>query len=213
MSEILAPGEIDKIIEAVISHGIGWILAFVFVSMFIENVFPPYPGDVAIFAAGFVAGSSELAVEPVLVLSILGSISSIMLVYALSRRYGRSIFESRRIRFLDSSRMRDIERWFEKWGNAVLVASRFLPGTRFLIVVTAGIGNVAAWRMALFSSISVVAWNSLVVLLAYFLHRNWEKVYEILKTYNQVALVIVIVIVGFYIVIRIRKRRRRVSRQ
>ncbi len=213
MSEILAPGEVDRIVEAVTAHGIGWILLFVFASMFIENVFPPYPGDVAIFVAGFVAGSSELAVGPVLLISILGSISSIMLVYALSRKYGRSIFESRRIRFLDSNRMGDIEQWFEKWGNAVLVASRFLPGTRFLIVITAGIGNVAAWRMALFSSISVVAWNSLVVLVAYFLHRNWEKVYEILTTYNQVALVIGIVIIGFYIVSRIRRRRRRASRQ
>jgi len=210
MSDFLAPGEIDRIVETITSHGVGWILFFVFISMFIENVFPPYPGDVAIFGAGFVAGSSDLSIGPVLVISILGSLSSLMLMYALARRYGRSMFESKRFRFLDMSKMGIIEKWFARWGNLVLLASRFLPGTRFFIIVSAGIGNVGALRMLSYSGISVIVWNSCVVLSAYFLHKNWERVYDILSAYNQVALIVVIIAVVAYVVIRIKNRRKRV---
>ena len=208
MNDFISPGQIDEVIELVTRHGTGWILAFVFFSMFAENVFPPYPGDAVIFAAGFISGSGKMSVAPLLVLSIIGSVASIMVVYAFGRRYGRAIFERRFLRFLGPDNLPKIEAWFSKHGTRLILASRFLAGTRALIVLSAGIGKISASRMLLFSTLSVIVWNCLVILSAYHLHNNWEAVYEIFSTYNRAVFVIIIVVVAYFIIRGFIRRRR-----
>ncbi len=209
MSDIISPGHIDEVIRLVTSHGTGWILAFVFFSMFVENIFPPYPGDAVIFAAGFISGSGKLSVEPLLILSIIGSVASIMVVYAIGRKYGRAIFEKRLLKFLGPDNLPRIESWFSKYGDIILLASRFLAGTRSLITLSAGVGKISAPRMAIFSTLSVIIWNFLIILSAYHLRSNWETVYRIFSTYNKAVFVIVILVIVFFIVRAIIRRRHR----
>lgn len=206
MSDFISPGQIDEVIALVTRHGAGWILAFVFFSMFVENVFPPFPGDTVIFAAGFISGADSLSLPPLILVSVLGSIASILVVYLVGKRYGRALFEKGKLRFLQPEKLPRIEGWYRKYGNALLLASRFLPGTRFLIVLTAGIGRVPIVRMSVLSGISVLLWNSMVILSAYYLHSNWEKVYAVFRTYNRVVLILIALALLFYIVTRIRRR-------
>ena len=206
MSDLISPGQIDEVIALVTQHGTGWILAFVFFSMFVENVFPPYPGDTVIFAAGFISGSDSLSLPPLILVSVLGSIASILVVYLVGRRYGRALFEKRKLGFLHPEKLPRIEGWYRKYGNALLLASRFLPGTRFLIVLTAGIGRVPIARMSVLSGISVLIWNSMVILSAYYLHSNWKRVYDVFTTYNKVILVVIVLALLFYIFTRIVRR-------
>jgi len=210
MSDILSPGNIEDVIGIVTSHGTGWILLFVLVSMFIENIFPPYPGDAAIFAAGFIAGSGKVSVMPVLILSMIGSIASIMVLHAIGWRYGKRIFAGKFLRFLKPESLPRIESWFQKYGNTVLVASRFLAGTRALIALSAGVGRVGHWRMLILSGISVIIWNCLVILSAYSLQNHWQSVYDILSTYNRAVFVVVIaailVFAGYKLTRRLRSR-------
>ena len=208
MNEFISPGQIDEVIDLVTRHGTGWILAFVFFSMFVENVFPPYPGDAVIFAAGFISGSGKMSVAPLLVLSIIGSVASIMVVYAVGRRYGRAIFERRLLKSLGPDNLPRIESWFSRYGARLILASRFLAGTRALIALSAGVGRISAPRMAFFSTLSVIVWNCLVILSAYHLHSNWEVVYEIFSTYNRAVFVVVIAVVAFFVIRGFVRRRR-----
>ena len=206
MSELISPGRIDEVIALVTSHGAGWILAFVFFSMFVENVFPPYPGDTVIFAAGFISGSDSLSLPPLIFVSVVGSITSILVVYLVGRKYGRAMFGKSKLRFLHPEKLPKIEGWYRKYGNTLLLASRFLPGTRFLIVLTAGIGKVPIVRMSVLSGISVLLWNSMVILSAYYLHSNWETVYAVFRTYNHVIMILIALALLLYIVTRIVRR-------
>jgi membrane protein DedA with SNARE-associated domain len=199
MSDFISPGQIDEVIALVTRLGTGWILLFVFASMFIENVFPPYPGDAVIFAAGFISGSGELNVPFLIAVSVLGSISSILIVYYVGRRYGRSLFERRKLGFLHPERLPRIESWFQKYGDYLLLGSRFLAGTRALVVLTAGIGGVKTVRMTILSGISVVIWNCMVILSAHYLHNNWEAVYVVFSTYNRIILGAVVILVTLYV--------------
>ncbi len=200
MNDFISPGQIDEVMALVTRLGAGWILLFVFASMFVENVFPPYPGDAVIFAAGFISGSGKLNVPLLILISVLGSLSSIMIVYSVGRRYGRSLVEKRRLRFLRPERLPRIETWFGKYGDFLLLASRFLAGTRALVAISAGIGRVSAARMAVLSGISVVIWNCMVILSAYYLHNNWEAVYGVFSTYNRAILVAVVLVAALYAV-------------
>jgi membrane protein DedA with SNARE-associated domain len=208
MSDFISPGQIDEVIALVTKHGTGWILAFVFFSMFMENVFPPYPGDAVIFAAGFISGSGRISVPPLVFVSVLGSLASILVVYMIGRRYGRALFERRRLKFLQPERLDRIEGWFQKYGSTLLLASRFLAGTRSPIAFTAGIGGVRIVRMTILSGISVLIWNCLVILSAFYLQSNWERVYDVFTTYNKVILIVIVLALLFYIGTRIVRRYR-----
>jgi membrane protein DedA with SNARE-associated domain len=208
MSDFISPGQIDEVIALVTRHGTGWILLFVFASMFIENIFPPYPGDAVIFAAGFISGSGKLGVPLLVVVSVVGSIASILVVYLVGRRYGRALCEKGRLRFLRPEKLPRIEGWFQRYGTALLLASRFLAGTRSLVALSAGIGGVGIIRMAVFSGISVLIWNCLVILSAHHLRSNWEAVYGVFSTYNRAILVAVALLVVLYVVKRVIRRLR-----
>jgi len=209
MTEFIAPGQIDEIIESVTLHGTGWILAVVVFSMFVENIFPPYPGDAVIFAAGFISGSGKLSVYPVILLSIVASLSSIMLAYWIGRRYGRSVLENRKLRFLGKVDIPKLEGWLGRYGVGILIVSRFLAGARAMITVLAGVGGVSPARMAFYSGVSVVIWNNLVILSAYYLNRNWEAVYDVLSTYNTIVFTLVVFAAAVYVTTRIVKARQR----
>jgi membrane protein DedA with SNARE-associated domain len=209
MSDLISPGQVDEVIALVTRHGAGWILAFVFLSMFIENVFPPYPGDAVIFAAGFISGSGKLSVPPLIVVSVLGSILSIILVFMVGRKYGRALFEKRKMRFLHPEKLPRIEGWFARYGSALLLGSRFMAGTRTLVALAAGIGGVRTVRMTVLSGISVLIWNGLVILSAHYLHSHWEKVYGVFATYNRVILVVIGLALVFFISRWIVRRQRR----
>ena len=199
MSDFLSPGRIEEVMDLVTSLGAGWILVLVFVSMFVENVFPPYPGDAVLFAAGFIAGSGIVSIPFLIAVSVLGSISSILIVYWLGRRFGRSLFRTKKLGFLHPERLPKIENWFARYGDFLLLASRFLAGTRSLIILSAGIGGIKTARMAILSGISVIVWNCMVILSAYYLHSNWEAVYDIFSTYNRVVLIIIVCIAVCYL--------------
>ena len=206
MNDFISPGQIDEVIGLVTRHGTGWILAFVFFSMFMENVFPPYPGDAVIFAAGFISGSGQISAPPLVLVSVLGSLASIMVVYMIGRRYGRALFEKRKLRFLQPERLDRIEGWFQQYGSILLLVSRFLAGTRSPIALTAGIGGVRMIRMTILSGISVLIWNCLVILSAFYLHSHWEKVYDVFTTYNKVILIVIVLVLLLFIVRTIVRR-------
>src|SRR5262245_34874436 len=60
-------------------------------------------------------------------------------LYAVARRWGRSLLRTRWIgRILDPTRLAASERWFAKRGAWAVVACRVLPGTRLPTYLAAG---------------------------------------------------------------------------
>jgi len=60
--------------------------------------------------------------------------------------------------------------------------------------------------MTVLSGNTVIMWNSLIILSAYFLKSNWEAVYNILMTYNRVIFAIVVIAICAFIIFKIVRR-------
>ena len=75
-------------VDWVLSLGVFWIYATVVVASFIENIFPPFPGDTVTIVGAALATTGRL--DPVMVFfgAWLGGIISIMLIYWFGRRHG-----------------------------------------------------------------------------------------------------------------------------
>ncbi len=198
----------DEILNMVAGHSAIWIYMFVLVSMIIENFFPPYPGDTCIFICGVYAAGGNASWTSIYILSIVGTLISVMGLYYVGRTQGRVVLSSHRARWLGVRRLDHVEMWFEKYHDKVLLASRWLTGVRALIALLAGIGRVPAWRMLIYSTISTITWNFLVLYLAKRLRQDWAVIDRILATYNQIIIVVVLLVVGFIIYKIIARRRR-----
>jgi membrane protein DedA with SNARE-associated domain len=206
METILA--ETDQIFEMIAGHSPLWIYVFVFISMTIENFFPPYPGDVTIFLCGVYAAGGHASWTLVYLLSLAGTMTSVMALYYLGHKRGRAILANNKLRFLGLNRQEKLESWFSRWGEKLLLVSRFLAGTRALLALLAGIGNVRPWRMFLYSLISAAAFNFLILYLALVLRRDWQKIDSVLSTYNIVLWIagaVLVLIIGGRILLRRRK--------
>jgi membrane protein DedA with SNARE-associated domain len=205
--------DLDRLAEIVLDPGIPPLLIYacVFLSCILESFFPPWPTDVLVLYAGFLAGRGQLEQGLVLVIAILGTQTGVMAVFWLARRWGPAIFLSGFGRFVHAHRLQQLERWFGRWGVPAVAISRFFPGVRALVMPAAGLARFSAWKVLWWAGLSVVAWNTLVVGLGVLAgtHVDWAR--QVLMGYNAVALCAVAVAVAGTAVVLVRRARTRRS--
>lgn len=186
---------------AIISgYGGIWIYGFVFVAGIIENIFPPFPGDSILFAGGVLATAGAVMWPLILICGVCGNVLGAMTVYWFGYSKGRHYFITHHGRLIDEARLHRIEDWFEKYGVRIIVVSRFLTGIRSGIALCAGLGEVPAIKMLLYTTLSTLLWNGLIITLALLLGSNWDAISEFSGLYNRVVIgLLAIVAIGWAI--------------
>jgi membrane protein DedA with SNARE-associated domain len=177
----------------------------VFISAFIENIFPPFPGDIITLVGAFLAGYSELGYIPLFVFVVAGGMSGAMLLYYLGRTKGRSFFIKYDHSYLKVDNLHRIESWFKKWGFLVLLLSRFIAGFRSVVAISAGIGGVPTPRMAFFTLISFCLWNTFLIGGMFLLRSNWQELVGFIGSYNTAVIIISALVITIWLVIIYRK--------
>ena len=203
---------LDHLAEFVLDPGIPplAIYAVIFLSCILESFFPPWPTDVLVLYAAFLAGRGQLKQGFVLALAILGTQIGVMAVFWLARHWGPALLAGGFGRLFHADRLAQLERWFGRYGVPAVAISRFFPGIRALVMPAAGLARYSAWKVLWWAGLSVVAWNTLVVGLGVLAgtHLEWAK--QVLVGYNTVALgVMGASLIGAGVVLFCRARARR----
>jgi membrane protein DedA with SNARE-associated domain len=194
------------------------ILFFVFLSAFLENVFPPYPGDTVLVFSGFVAARGSL--HPALSFlggfagSVLGGVMMfflghrfLLLFRELARKWTRPEFLGRMAREMSSAEsMARVEYWFNRYGLLFVLFSRFSAGIRFFVTILAGIVNVRFPGFLLAFSGGVLIWNGLLFAGGFSIGQNWELVLEYLRLYNKALLALGIAAFCGWLIWRLARR-------
>ena len=177
-----------------------WIYITLFLFAFIENVFPPSPSDLVIVIGGTLVGTGDLNFILSLIFATLGSITGFMLMFYIGSTVDKKVIHSGRFRFIPINSIEKVEIWFRKYGYMVIVANRFMPGTRAVISFFAGISNLESKKTTLLCFISALAWNIIMLYLGFIFGDNVAKVDEYLTTYSNIVIVITILIILFFVV-------------
>jgi membrane protein DedA with SNARE-associated domain len=197
------------LLELISTRGAIWFYLFLYASCVTEGLFPPYPGDTVILLGGFFASLGKLDFFLVFFLSSAGSLTAAMILYYLGQKKGRKIFSQGKI--LNLKLLEKIEGWFKRWGEKVILASRFLTGIRSGVALTAGVGNVRPKIMVIYSLISIFLWNGLIIVTAAIFEKNWRALYRFLILYNRIVLtllgVAIIVVLIYYFIKRKKKEK------
>lgn len=189
---------LEDIIAYINSLSPFWVYSVLFVFSFIENVFPPSPSDlVVVFGASLIAGSnSEISFIPVLFITSLGSSMGFMLMYYVGKVFGEKVIRLGKLKFISKESIENTDRWFSKYGYKLIIANRFMPGTRSVISFFSGIAELDFWKTFIFATISAFAWNAIIVYLGVILGNNIQLIDKYMTTYSNVVLTVTVVVLS-----------------
>ncbi|MCB0280787.1 MAG: DedA family protein [Calditrichaeota bacterium] len=174
----------------------------------VENIFPPAPGDaITVFGASLV-GTGHLSFIGVLMATTIGSLMGFMSYYFVGLKLERSFIESGKLKFISKEGFENAEKWFDKYGYGIVLANRFLSGIRSIISLFCGISQLDVKRVALYSTISALVWNSLLITAGMLLGQNWEKIKDYLASYAQIITALIILAVIVFLIRKLMMKRK-----
>lgn len=179
----------------------------IFLLMFLESTFFPFPSEIIMIPAGYLAYKGEMNVYIVVLAGILGSVAGALFNYYLAMHFGRAfILRYGKYFFIKEETLDKLEAFFLKHGELSTFNGRLIPGIRQLISLPAGLARMNLWTFSFYSAFGAGIWVIVLVSLGYLLGSNEELISEYLQTATLIALLCVILITLFYIV---RNKRRK----
>jgi membrane protein DedA with SNARE-associated domain len=174
---------------------------------FIENLFPPSPSDIAIVIAGSLIIHGTINFFMALILSTLGSEIGFMVLYYVGLQTDRKIIRAGKLKFISQEAVIKAELWFTKYGYALILCNRFLSGIRAVISFFAGLAELNMKRTFIYSTISAVAWNGILLGLGIFFGYNLSLIDRFLVNYSYGILFVAAMIAIYFLVKYLLKRK------
>ncbi|NLA15234.1 MAG: DedA family protein [Bacteroidales bacterium] len=149
--------------------------------MTIESSFIPFPSEIVVPPAAYMAAAGELNVFLVVLSATVGALAGALINYGLAVWIGRPIvykFVNSRLGracLLDEPKMIKAENYFVRYGNLSTLVGRLVPGVRQLISIPAGLAKMPMGRFILYTSLGAGAWNVILAVIGYSLHSVIPK--------------------------------------
>ena len=157
-----------------------WGLLFIFVFMTIESSFVPFPSEVVMIPAGFLAargemgiGSPILAVWVAIAVGVAGSLAGAFVNYYLALWVGKPFLEKYgKWFFLKPAALERACEVFNKYGAATTFVCRMVPAIRQLISIPAGIARMPLGSFTLFTGLGAGVWTAILAFVGYGLGKS-----------------------------------------
>lgn len=189
--------------------------------MAVESSFVPFPSEVVIPPAVYVAanpeGKSGMKIWLVVLFGTLGALLGALINYFLSRWLGRPIIYA----FVDSKwghmlqlsgeKMERAEKYFNEHGVVSTLVGRLIPVIRQLISIPAGLSKMNIWAFMLYTTLGALVWNCVLALLGWLAYQAADP--SVIERYSSLLSYVIIgvfvVAVGYFAVRYFIKKRKK----
>ena len=184
--------------------------------MAVESSFIPFPSEVVIPPAAFVAGQPESVLcttgnYPVDVLLIvlfgtLGAMIGAIINYGLSVWLGRLIiykFADSKLGhmcLLSSEKLQRAEEYFREKGNVSTFIGRFIPGIRQLISIPAGLSRMHFGSFLWWTFLGAFIWNCILAALGYVAAGQMDRIKEYSHELSVAILILFGLVVAYFVI-------------
>ena len=167
-------------LDAIAALAPTWGLLFIFVFMAIESSFVPFPSEVVMIPAGFLAARGEMGIgSPILsvwvaiAVGVTGSLAGAFVNYYLALWVGKPFLEKYgKWFFLKPAALERACEVFNKYGAATTFVCRMVPAIRQLISIPAGIARMPLGSFTLFTALGAGVWTAILVFVGYGLGKT-----------------------------------------
>lgn len=192
-----------RVIAALGEWGVGLLT-------FVETVFPPIPSEVVLPLAGVLAGTGDLDLVLLVVLSTVGAYLGALVLYGLGAWAGleRSIGWLARLPLVDREDFERAAGWFSRHGRSAVFFGRFIPGVRSLISLPAGAERMPLLAFSVFTIVGSGLWNGLLISAGALLGSQYHLVDQWSGYLDYLVYAAFAGVLAFLVVRRLRRRRR-----
>ncbi len=176
--------------------------------MFLESSFFPFPSEVVMPPAGYLAWKGEMSLPLVILAGIAGSILGALFNYWLAVKLGRPfLLKYGKYFFISQESIDKADKFFQKHGHVSTLVGRLLPVIRQYISLPAGIARMPMKTFLLFTTIGAGAWVIILTLAGYLLGEHQDLLKEYLHVITLACVGLAVIIAGGYICI-VRRRKK-----
>lgn len=166
---------LGQAIDWVLATVDGWGYAGIVVMMAIESSFIPFPSEIAMIPAGYLAAQGRM--DPVLatLAGVGGSLIGALVNYLLAFHFGRPVVE--RIAswfFVGRDKLDSADRFFARHGEITTFVGRLIPVIRQLISLPAGFARMKVAKFLLYTGLGAGLWSAVLVGIGYWVGANEE---------------------------------------
>jgi membrane protein DedA with SNARE-associated domain len=178
----------------------------IFIMMFLESSFFPFPSEVVMIPAGYLAYKGEMNLALAVICGIAGSLAGALFNYYLALKFGRA-FLARYGKYvlIKEQTLEKMEDFFAKHGHISTFSGRLIPAVRQYISLPAGLARMDLLRFSIYTSLGAGIWVAILALLGYYIGHNEALLKEYLHTIIISILVLLVVGAIFYIRLQIKK--------
>jgi len=207
---------IDKLITWYSAH---MNYASITALMAVESSFIPFPSEVVIPPAAFVAGQPDsvlcatgnypLDVLIIILFGTLGAMIGAIINYGLSVWLGRIIiykFADSKLGhmcLLSSEKLEKAEAYFREKGNISTFIGRFIPGIRQLISIPAGLSRMHFGAFLWWTFLGAFVWNCILAALGYLAAGQMDRIKEYSHELSVAILILFGAVVLYFVIKRI----------
>ncbi len=157
-----------------------WGYAFIFAFMAIESSFIPFPSEIVMIPAGFLAARGELTLRapvPDLALAcaagLAGSLAGAYFNYFLSSRLGEPFLRKYgKWFFIKPEALDRACEVFNRYGGVTTFVCRLVPVIRQLISIPAGLARMPLGKFTLFTGLGAGIWTAMLAVIGFALGRS-----------------------------------------
>ena len=167
---------------------------FVFIFMVIESSFIPFPSEVVVPPAAYLAmQKGDMNIFVVVLVATAGALVGALINYGLSLLIGRPIvyaFADSRFGhacLINREKVEKAEAYFDRHGAVSTFIGRLIPAVRQLISIPAGIARMNIWVFCCFTALGALVWNVVLAFLGWWLSRHVDlsMLYDAVEKYNS----------------------------
>lgn len=190
--------------------------------MTVESSFIPFPSEVVIPPAAYVAADPESAVYVsdsyfvnvalIVLFGTIGAMIGAIINYLLSMWLGRAIIYA----FADSKfghmcllsreKVEKAEAYFNEHGKVSTFVGRFIPGIRQLISIPAGLSKMHFGWFLFYTFLGAGIWNTILAVLGYVAHGQADLINEYSHELSVAILALLGAVILYYLIRWIIKR-------
>jgi len=193
----------EQMVSLLAQHG----LALVFANVLLAQAGIPIPAVPILVVAGAFVAQGQIALAPLVLVSVVASLIGDTLWYVAGRRYGYGVLRALcRVAIEPDSCVKQTETIFERWGAPSLMLAKYVPGFSTVAPPLAGTMRVGLAAFLGYSAIAALLWAGLPVVLGAVFHAEVERALGWLEGMGTGAVMVIAAAVVLYIGVKVIQR-------
>ena len=185
----------------------------IFILMAIESALIPLPSEVTMPFSGSLVALGRFNLIMVAIAGALGNLAGSLAAYALGfwgqENIVRQVIKKYGKYFLISEHeFERAEKWFRKYGDAVVFASRLIPVVRTFISLPAGIARMNLTKFVLYTTIGSFLWSLFLAYIGMVLGKNWRFLENYFRKFDVLIAFFMVMAVFLYVYYKLRRLRK-----